>query len=489
MASKSPSPEISKLQKKYDAEPDSLIFARLADAYLSKGEIEQAIKIAEKGVQKHPDYISGLMVLGKCYEKNGEDDKALDIYLTVLEKDRENLLALQKVAKGTYKSGRYEKALESYKKLLDLSPFDPSIEQIIAEIKDIIQKKNIRDQMRHQMEESEQHSEKTVKASEELVLAVEETEKNKDELSIDLELPIEKTLQIDEIFKEEEEVKVDGLPGDSLMEQSGDGILLDLEVEMLEKELENSIDEDREKTSIPESSEKKDVQPQVIQDTVISKTSVEEEFFSKPDKEEGEESKEEKKIEDEKIEENREDVPLYKGEIESVTMANIYEKQGKYEKALSIFEKLLPDHPELSQDVNRVKNLISQIQGKNIQEELGVNSKVESNVMDLKDDTYKETEEENLDLLKKEEDFFDLGETEEEKVKTEKAIEDTDGLLFSQMASESLEELKKIEEHMAILVPEKEKEEKEDSQKEERQESKYNQDGIEAFKKWLDQIE
>ncbi|MBN1151009.1 tetratricopeptide repeat protein [candidate division WOR-3 bacterium] len=481
MASKSPSPEISKLQKKYDAEPDSLIFARLADAYLSEDMTEQAIKIAEKGVEKHQDYISGLMVLGKCYEKNGEEDKALDIYIRVLEKDKENLLALQKVAKGAYKSGRYEKALDSYKRLLDLNPFDSSIQQIMIEIEDIIQKKNVRDQMRHQMETSEQHPEK---AEEELIFIEEETGKTGDDLSLDLELPIEKTAQIEEIFKEEEEIQGTGLPGDSVMDQPNDEIILDLEVEMLEKELEDSIEKEVEANVRTDTPKQKDEKPQDTEDIRMGQTAVEDEALFKP--EDNFEEVEEKEIKD-----NQEGIPLYKGEIESVTMAGIYEKQRNYEKALSIYEKLLPDHPELSEDVKRVQDLISQTQEKDVKEQNVINTETGESVSDSGDRAYEETEQEKIDQLPKEQDFFDISENEKEEVEleTEKSTEDTESLIFSQVASETLEELKKIERHMAILVPEEEKGEKEDSEAEERQEFNYNQEGLEAFKKWLDQIE
>ncbi|MBN1619782.1 tetratricopeptide repeat protein, partial [candidate division WOR-3 bacterium] len=221
MADKSTSPEIIKLQKKFDSEPDSLIFARLADAYLSENLSETALEIAKKGVLRHPDYISGLMILGKCYEKCGDENKALDTYLSVLEKDRENLLALQKVGKGAYKTGRYEKALDSYKKLLELTPFDDSLQQIVDEIEDIVKKKSVREQMKTQMEKADQEKQDGKKEEAEddsEIFASAMTGEEEKETTLDIDLPIEKTIQIDEIFgkDEEEDEKPSGLPGDSV---------------------------------------------------------------------------------------------------------------------------------------------------------------------------------------------------------------------------------------------------------------------------------
>lgn len=478
MAEKSPSPEIIKLQKKFDSEPDSLIFARLADAYLSEDLAEKALEIAEKGVSKHPEYISGLMVLGKCFEKNGEEIKALDTYLKVLDRDKENLLALQKVGKGAYKTGKYEKALESYKKLLALTPFDDSLQQIVNEIEDIVKKQNVREQMRTKMEKAGEENREAkqnvtdkieetdsdLEIFEEAIMGAEEAYKEQD---LEIELPIEKTLQIEDIFGEEEpEEKRTGLPGDSVMNQLEDDVSLELEVEMLEKQLEESIDQGIEEKPNEEVQTEKENKPipeeqsEVISDLQVQHGANVEEYS-----ETGEEVKED-------------EVKLYEGEIESITMANIYEKQGNYSKALSIFEKLLPDNPELIEDIERLKKLLEP------EEEKYDGTAPEENEAEFPVQSPEENE--MLNAVEKEE------LTEQPKYE-EVPAKDDEGLLFDQVASETLEELKKIEKHMSILSPDdkgkKEKKEEKSADSAKKSEYEYNQRGLEAFKNWLDKIE
>ncbi|MBN2362986.1 tetratricopeptide repeat protein [candidate division WOR-3 bacterium] len=480
MAEKSPSPEIIKLQKKFDSEPDSLIFARLADAYLSEDLAEKALEIAEKGVSKHPEYISGLMVLGKCFEKNGEEIKALDTYLKVLDRDKENLLALQKVGKGAYKTGKYEKALESYKKLLALTPFDESLQQIVNEIEDIVKKQNVREQMRTKMEKAGEENRETkqnakdkkedtdsdLEIFEEAIMGAEEAYKDQD---LEIELPIEKTLQIEDIFGEEEpEEKRTGLPGDSVMDQLEDDVSLELEVEMLEKQLEESIDQGMEEKNNEEIQTEKENKPfPEEQNGEISDLQVQHGANVEEYSETGEEVKED-------------EVKLYEGEIESITMAKIYEKQGNYSKALSIFEKLLPDNPELNEDIERLKKLLEPEK----EEEKYDETAPEDNEAEFPVQSPEENE--MLNAVEKEE-------LTEQPEREEVPAKDDEGLLFDQVASETLEELKKIEKHMSILSPDdngkKDKKEEKSGDSAKKSEYEYNQRGLEAFKNWLDKIE
>ncbi len=58
---------IAKCQKILEADPNSQIFAALADAYRKKGELEKALQIGLKGIEDHPDYGSAYMVVAKTY--------------------------------------------------------------------------------------------------------------------------------------------------------------------------------------------------------------------------------------------------------------------------------------------------------------------------------------------------------------------------------------------------------------------------------------
>ena len=54
---------ISKCNKLLDANPNSQIFAALAEAYRKKGELDQAFRVCQSGLRIHPNYGSAHMVM------------------------------------------------------------------------------------------------------------------------------------------------------------------------------------------------------------------------------------------------------------------------------------------------------------------------------------------------------------------------------------------------------------------------------------------
>ena len=68
--------DIDFLSQKLSDNPQSPLFARLADLYLTKDQSAEALKLCEAGVQTYPSYATGYVVLGKCYSALNENSKA-----------------------------------------------------------------------------------------------------------------------------------------------------------------------------------------------------------------------------------------------------------------------------------------------------------------------------------------------------------------------------------------------------------------------------
>jgi len=71
---------IDKCQGILDADPNSQIFAALAEAYRKKGDVQRALEICSSGLKKHPDYGLAYIVLVKIYLAQGRYEEA-DMYL------------------------------------------------------------------------------------------------------------------------------------------------------------------------------------------------------------------------------------------------------------------------------------------------------------------------------------------------------------------------------------------------------------------------
>ena len=68
--------DIDFLSQKLSDNPQSPLFARLADLYLTTNQSAEALKLCEAGVQTHSSYATGYVVLGKCYSALNENSKA-----------------------------------------------------------------------------------------------------------------------------------------------------------------------------------------------------------------------------------------------------------------------------------------------------------------------------------------------------------------------------------------------------------------------------
>jgi predicted regulator of Ras-like GTPase activity (Roadblock/LC7/MglB family) len=67
---------IIKCQKILEADPNSQIFAALADAYRKKGLFSKAFEICSKGIEGHPDYSSAFIVMAKISLDQGNHSEA-----------------------------------------------------------------------------------------------------------------------------------------------------------------------------------------------------------------------------------------------------------------------------------------------------------------------------------------------------------------------------------------------------------------------------
>ena len=68
--------DIDFLSQRLSDNPQSPLFARLADLYLSKNQSSEALKLCETGVQAYSSYATGYVILGKCYLALKENSKA-----------------------------------------------------------------------------------------------------------------------------------------------------------------------------------------------------------------------------------------------------------------------------------------------------------------------------------------------------------------------------------------------------------------------------
>src|ERR1041384_102195 len=125
--------EITELQKKLQENPESLVFAPLAEAYRKEKKLEEALRICVKGLEKHPHSANARIVLGRIYQDQGKNDQAASEYKKVLEADPENFMAHALLGSLHMEAKDYQSAIEAYQKILSLNPDDEAAQHSLKQ--------------------------------------------------------------------------------------------------------------------------------------------------------------------------------------------------------------------------------------------------------------------------------------------------------------------------------------------------------------------
>lgn len=121
---------VESLAERLQNNPYSLAFSRLADHYRKAGDIDQAIDVCAKGLERHPDCITGHIVLGRCYLEQKRLENAVSAFMNVCRMDRRNITAIKMLADIFMRQGLSEKAGDLYSLLLKIDPRNPLLANI-----------------------------------------------------------------------------------------------------------------------------------------------------------------------------------------------------------------------------------------------------------------------------------------------------------------------------------------------------------------------
>jgi tetratricopeptide (TPR) repeat protein len=137
------SEELKNLIDRYNKAPESRLFAPLADAYRKNGEIDKAIDLCEKGLERFSDYASARVILGKCFYDKGATERARDEFTRVLEVDPDNMVARKYMGEILLAENKKEEAAEHFRHLLSIDPTNEEASRTLEEIESQFQVKEI----------------------------------------------------------------------------------------------------------------------------------------------------------------------------------------------------------------------------------------------------------------------------------------------------------------------------------------------------------
>jgi tetratricopeptide (TPR) repeat protein len=124
---------LESLQVLLQQNPNSLTFGRVAEALMQQGRLDEAIQLCEEGIRRHPYYVTGHMVLGKCYLQKKLFDQAEKEFKRVLLFDPQYLAAHKHYGDLMREIGWDNTCEMSYRKILQIDPLDKAVKALVEE--------------------------------------------------------------------------------------------------------------------------------------------------------------------------------------------------------------------------------------------------------------------------------------------------------------------------------------------------------------------
>ena len=124
--------ELAALERVLEEDEHSLVFARLASAYLEQGDLGKAKTLCSRGAETHPLYVNGYLVLAKCHRAEGAAKEARIALKRALRLDPGNMPALWELAQMNAAEGRSTLAARNLTRILQLEPLNDAVRDELA---------------------------------------------------------------------------------------------------------------------------------------------------------------------------------------------------------------------------------------------------------------------------------------------------------------------------------------------------------------------
>ncbi len=125
-----PRRSLQELSSEVAQDPNSTAFVDLAIAYRERGDLERALRLCLRGLQRHPTHVEAHYALGRIYRDRGDRELALDEWRVVQQLAPEHVPAKVAAAELFLDEGRIEDARRELAEAKDLAPDDPRVEEL-----------------------------------------------------------------------------------------------------------------------------------------------------------------------------------------------------------------------------------------------------------------------------------------------------------------------------------------------------------------------
>jgi len=126
--------KIDDLRFRLKADPKSRLFFPLAEELRKAGGLQEAEDVLRSGLTHHPTYLSAWVSLGRVLRDAGKNTEAVDALTRALQLDPGNVVAARLLAEAYEALGEKVEAIKKYKLVQALMPGDQDLEAIVARL-------------------------------------------------------------------------------------------------------------------------------------------------------------------------------------------------------------------------------------------------------------------------------------------------------------------------------------------------------------------
>lgn len=134
MAQPTTSPKIEELRFRLKTDPKSRLFYPLAEELRKIGQFDEAEKVLRTGLESHPSYLSAWVSFGRVLRDQKKDGEASEALTRALQIDPGNVVAARLLADAYLALGEKVEAIKKYKLVHALLPTDQDVAAIITKL-------------------------------------------------------------------------------------------------------------------------------------------------------------------------------------------------------------------------------------------------------------------------------------------------------------------------------------------------------------------
>ena len=125
---------VDDLRRRLEGDPGSRLFAQLAEQLRKDGDVEEAIGVARAGLEKHPNYPSARLTLGRALLDSGDAVAARAELETAVRDAPDNILASRLLGEALETLGDLEAAAKQFRATLVIAPGDAEVQRRIQAV-------------------------------------------------------------------------------------------------------------------------------------------------------------------------------------------------------------------------------------------------------------------------------------------------------------------------------------------------------------------